>query len=276
MGGKVLDFSRPRIMGVLNVTPDSFYMQGRQWGEKELLTKAATMVEEGADLLDLGGYSSRPGAENISEQEELQRVMPAIGLLKKAYPTMPISIDTFRAQVARKAIEAGADMINDISGGELDENMFETVADCGVPYVLMHMKGSPQTMTQNTSYENIFQEMIDYFQRKIFNLHTLGVSDIVVDLGFGFAKTREQNFSLLNNLEVFKLLGCPLLVGISRKSMIYKTLGISPEEALNGTTVLHTVALLQGVSLLRVHDVKPAAEAIQLVNQLQQMKSNTA
>jgi dihydropteroate synthase len=267
-GGKVLDLSGPLVMGILNSTPDSFYEQSRFQSDIPMLDKVASMLTDGADILDIGGYSSRPGAENVSAEEELGRVIPSIRAIKKEFPEAIVSVDTFRAVVAKEAIESGADMVNDISGGGLDEHMFELVAKYKVPYVMMHMKGSPQDMSMYTRYENILVEMLNYFQRRLFELRVLGVADVVLDLGFGFAKTREQNFFLLKNLRIFKMLDCPILVGLSRKSLIYKTLEIEPSEALNGTSVLNTMALLNGGAILRVHDVKEARQAIKLVSEL--------
>jgi len=265
--GKLIDLSEPKIMGILNVTPDSFYDGLKYIDEASILKQAEKMISEGADFIDVGGYSTRPGAEEISEEEELNRVLPVITIIAKNFPDTIISVDTFRSGVARQAIEAGASMINDISGGEQDARMFETVASLGVPYILMHMKGDPQTMTKQTTYENILKEIIDYFHQRVFRLQKLGVKDVVIDPGFGFAKTVDQNFELLNKLDRFQILEKPMLVGLSRKSMIWRTLQTNPEGALNGTTVLNTIALLKGTSILRVHDVREAKEAIQLVQQ---------
>ncbi len=258
----------PKIMGVLNVTPDSFYDGGRFVNEKQILDQTEKMLEEGAHFIDVGGYSTRPGAQEISPSEEHERVTNAIGLISKYFPSAIVSVDTFRTGVARAALDNGALMVNDISGGELDSAMFDFIAHARVPYVLMHMRGNPQTMTKQTSYENLVKELIGYLHKKIFRLRSMGVKDIVIDPGFGFAKTREQNFELLNRLGDFSILGLPILAGLSRKSMVWKTLEVSPEEALNGTTVLNTVALQKGVSILRVHDVKACAEAIRLVRAL--------
>jgi dihydropteroate synthase len=255
-------------MGVLNVTPDSFYDGARYSDEGSILKQIEKMVAEGADFIDVGGYSTRPGAGDISEAEELNRVLPAIKIITEKFPETLISIDTFRAMVAKGAVDAGASIINDISGGELDGLMFETAASLQVPYLLMHMKGTPQTMTKETTYENLFKEIIDYFHQKIHKLHQLGVKDIMVDPGFGFAKTAAQNFELLESLHHFGVLGKPILVGLSRKSMIWRTLKTSPEGSLNGTSVLNTMALLKGASILRVHDVREAKETIQLVSRL--------
>ncbi|MBL6446928.1 dihydropteroate synthase [Fulvivirga sp. 29W222] len=253
-------------MGILNTTPDSFFDGGRYTHEKAVLERARSMVDEGVDIIDIGGYSSRPGAENISTEDELKRVIPHIKNIRKELPDVYLSIDTFRATIAEKSIEAGADIINDISGGDLDKRMYDVVTDAQVPYILMHMRGTPQTMKQKTSYDNILIEILNFFEKKVSELHSRGVKDIVVDPGFGFAKTMDQNYALLKNLNYFKVLGLPLLAGVSRKSFIYKKLGIPPSEALNGTTVLNTIALLNGVQILRVHDVKEAVETVKLFN----------
>ncbi len=263
-GGRLIDLSRPKVMGILNVTPDSFYDGKKFNDEKAILTQVEVMLKEGADFIDVGGYSTRPSAEEVSVEEELRRVLPAIGAIAKNFPAAIISIDTFRAHVAQASVEAGAVMINDVSGGELDEKMFSTVASLGVPYVLMHMRGTPQTMTQQTDYDNLIKEIIDYFHTKIFQLHAKGVKDIIIDPGFGFAKTVEQNFEVLSKLDQFQILNKPILVGLSRKSMIWKTLKVGAEEALNGTTTLNTIALMKSASILRVHDVREAKEAIDL------------
>ncbi len=268
LGGNILDLAKPKVMGILNVTPDSFYDGGSNVHLDVLLRKAAQMISDGASILDIGGYSSRPGAVAVSEEEELARVIPAIKAICTELPEANISIDTFRAEVAKQAIEAGAKLVNDISGGELDPKMYEILAHYKVPYVMMHMRGTPQNMKDNCNYENIISEMLDYFQNKLHKLHSLGISDIIIDLGFGFAKTREQNFFLLKNLSLFSILGCPVLAGVSRKSMIFKTLGISANEALNGTTALNMVALRNGASILRVHDVKEAMEVVKLNEEL--------
>ena len=264
--GNLIDLTVPKVMGILNITPDSFYDGGTLTSEKQILTRVEKMLKEGATFLDIGGYSSRPGAEEVSEAEELQRVIPAIEAILKQFPETLISIDTFRSNIAKEAISAGAVMVNDISAGNLDANMLATMADLQVPYAMMHMKGTPQTMTGLTDYKNITKEILFYFSEKIAQARALGINDMVIDPGFGFAKTRSQNFELLQNLELFKSLEIPLLVGLSRKSMIYKTLQTSPEKALNGTTALHSIALLKGASILRVHDVKEALECITLLD----------
>jgi len=251
-------------MGILNVTPDSFHTASRQNSTDELLANANGMLEEGADILDIGGYSSRPGAEHISLEEERTRTIPAIKAVHNAFPDAIISVDTFRAAIANEAVEAGAAIVNDISGGTLDPDLHKEVAQLGVPYVLMHMRGTPQNMAGHTDYPDVLQEVMTYFSKKIQTLRKLGVNDIIVDPGFGFAKKREQGFELFNKLEVLHTLGCPLMIGVSRKSMIAKTLEVAPADALNGSTILHTIALIKGAHLLRVHDVKETAEAITL------------
>ncbi|WP_338759228.1 dihydropteroate synthase [Bernardetia sp. ABR2-2B] len=265
---KLISLQKPIVMGILNVTPDSFYEGSRIKTDKSILQKASQMLEEGATILDIGGYSTRPNADDISIEEEINRVVNPIRLIKKEFPNAIISIDTFRSKVARQAVEAGADLINDVSGGSLDIQMFETVASLNVPYILMHMRGNPQTMKTLTNYENIITEMMTYFQQRITTLKSFGVEEIILDLGFGFAKTIDQNYFLLKNLAVFEQLEFPILAGISRKSMIYKQLAIPVSEALNGTTVLNTIAIQNGAKILRVHDVKEAMETIQLLSYL--------
>lgn len=257
-------------MGVLNLTPDSFYSGSRLSSEQEVLERAAHMIQEGADMLDIGGYSTRPGATAVKESEEMRRILPAIQKLSEKFPNIPLSIDTFRSTVAQKAVEAGANMINDVSGGEMDPHMWETVAKLGVPYILMHMRGTPETMNSLAQYENLVKEIMDYFHAKLSKLRDIGIRDIIIDPGFGFAKTVSHNFELLRKLSNLQILGLPVLVGLSRKSMIWRTLAIEPEGALNGTTALHMAALLQGASILRVHDVKEARECIRLFLQLTQ------
>lgn len=252
------------VMGILNVTPDSFFDGDRYNNKKQLVERLKQMVEEQVGIIDIGGYSSRPGAANISEQQEIDRVVPTIELARSLAPDIPLSIDTFRATVARASLDAGADMVNDISGGNLDPSMFRLIANRQVPYVLMHMRGEPRTMSSKTNYEHLVTEIMQYFVGRIHELYELGVNDIIVDPGFGFAKTRQQNFQLLANLANFKELRVPVLAGLSRKSMIYKTLGITAEKALMGTGVLNTIALMNGASLLRVHDIKAANQTIEL------------
>ncbi|MBD2704963.1 dihydropteroate synthase [Spirosoma sp. BT702] len=265
--GRLVDLRTPAVMGILNVTPDSFFADSRVTLEKTVEV-ARKMLDEGATFLDIGGYSTRPSAADISPTEEADRVLPIIEQILAAFPNALISIDTFRASVARQAIEAGASLINDVAGGTLDAVMFETVAALGVPYVLMHLRGTPQTMQSLASYENVATEVIDELAERLVMLRSLGIKDVILDPGFGFAKTPSQNFFLLTHLREFALFDEPVLVGISRKTTIWKTLNISADESLNGTTVLHTVALLQGASILRVHDVREAVEAIKLTQQL--------
>jgi dihydropteroate synthase len=265
IAGKVIDLTIPKVMGILNVTPDSFYDGGRYNDENTILLQAEKLIVEGADFIDVGGYSTRPGATDISEKEELDRVIPVVKVLLKEFPSAIISVDTFRSAVAKAAIESGASLINDISAGELDAAMIDIVAELQVPYVAMHMRGTPQTMTQFTTYENLLKEMIEYFHRKMHQFKMAGIKDVIIDPGFGFAKTVDQNFELLNNLERLHVLEKPILVGLSRKSMIWRTLKTTPEAALNGTTALNTLALIKGASILRVHDVREAIEVIQLM-----------
>ncbi|MDX1332274.1 MAG: dihydropteroate synthase [Robiginitalea sp.] len=262
--GELIDLSRPRIMGILNCTPDSFYDGGKYWDPYVAFRQAEAMLKEGADFIDVGGYSSRPGAPDVSESEELKRVLPVIEGLVEEFPGVCISVDTFRSQVAREALDAGAAMVNDISAGLRDEKMLPLVAQRQVPYVMMHMRGTPQTMTEQTGYDDLVRDVLYYFSERLAAARELGITDCIADPGFGFAKTREQNFRLLGALENFRILEVPLLVGISRKSMIHKTLGITPEKALNGTTALHMLALNGGAQILRVHDVKEAVECIRL------------
>lgn len=252
-------------MGIINVTPDSFYDGGRTTVLRDIVAKATKMVRHGATFLDIGGYSSRPGAIDISEKEEQERVIPVIKALQKEFPHTCISVDTFRSTIAKAAVESGACMVNDISGGMLDTNMLTTVSNLNVPYVLMHMKGTPQNMAQKANYTNVLKELIFYFSERIATARKAGINDIIIDPGFGFAKTPEHNFEILNHLQLFQNLEVPILAGLSRKSTIYKTLGVTAEEALNGTTVLNTVALQKGASILRVHDVKEAKECITLL-----------
>ncbi|EOR95458.1 Dihydropteroate synthase [Arcticibacter svalbardensis MN12-7] len=263
-GGSLIDFTIPKVMGILNITPDSFFGDSRVQTVERALIRTEKLLSEGAELLDLGAYSSRPGAIEVSEEEETTRLIPVIEAIVSEFPNAILSIDTFRSSVAKASIEAGAHIINDISGGELDPLMFETVAKLQVPYILMHMRGTPQTMNKLTNYEDLFAEILAYFSAKIEKLSELHVHDVILDPGFGFAKTIEQNFELLNELDRFKLTGLPILVGLSRKRTIWKTLDISTEEALNGTTVLNTIALMKGAKILRVHDVKEAVEAVKL------------
>ncbi len=266
--GQLIDLTSPKVMGILNVTPNSFYDGGKFMDEKVILNHVEKMLNEGATFIDIGGYSSKPNAEFVSEEEELQRVIPIITSIIQKFPETLISIDTFRSKVAKESIENGAAMINDISAGNLDKNMIQTVATLQVPYIMMHMKGTPQTMQTLSQYENIVKEMIFYFSEKIAQARSLGLNDLIIDCGFGFAKTLEQNYEVLNKLELFKMLELPILTGISRKSMIYKTLNNSAKESLNGTTALNMIALTKGTNILRVHDVKEAVECVKLFNKL--------
>jgi len=262
--GNLIDLSVPKVMGIINVTPDSFYDGGKTFSEKEILEQAEKMISEGATFLDIGGYSTRPNAEEISENEEIKRVVFAIEIILKNFPETLISIDTFRSEVAKNAIESGAAIINDVAGGTLDPEMYKTVAKLKVPYILMHMRGTPKTMAKLTDYKNVTMEVLKDLSEKIALARAEGINDIIADPGFGFAKKREQSFEILNNLVLFQNLEVPILVGVSRKSMIYKTLETSAENALNGTTSLNTIALLKGASILRVHDVKEAVECVKL------------
>jgi dihydropteroate synthase len=266
--GKLIDLTSPKVMGILNVTPNSFYDGGKHTEEKVILKQVEKMLLEGATFIDVGGYSSKPNAEEVSEEQELQRILPVVQNISKEFPNTVISIDTFRSKVAQAAVENGAAIINDISAGNLDVKMMETVAQLQVPYIMMHMKGTPQTMQSLTQYENIVKEMLFYFSEKIALARSFGINDLILDPGFGFAKTVDQNFEVLNKLDLFQMTELPILAGLSRKSMIYKTLDTSAEFALNGTTSLNTISLLKGAKILRVHDVKEAVECVQLFNQL--------
>ena len=269
--GKLINLSTPKVMGILNITPESFFDGGKYKDETAILNQVETMLNHGATFIDIGGYSSRPNAVDVNEEEELNRVIPIIKLILKHFPETLISIDTFRSEVAKQSIDAGAALVNDISAGKLDDNMLSTVAQLGVPYIMMHMKGNPKTMQQQTVYTDLTKEVITYFAERIAAAHAEKINDIIVDPGFGFAKTIDQNFELLNQLELLQLTDKPILAGVSRKSMIYKTLNSTSENALNGTTALHMVALQKGAKILRAHDVKEAMECITLYNQL---KSN--
>jgi dihydropteroate synthase len=267
--GKLLDLDIPKVMGILNVTPDSFYSESRCSTEEEIISTAGKMLTEGADIIDIGGYSSRPGARAVSEEEEGERVLRAIKLVNREFPEAIISIDTFRAGIALEAVlECGAGMINDISGGDADSKMFSVVERLNVPYIMMHMKGNPATMQDNPEYEDIIADILKWFGSRIFRLHSAGVKDIIIDPGFGFGKTVDHNFEMLRRLSDFSIAGLPLLVGISRKSMIWKTLNITPSEALNGTTALHAAALARGADIIRVHDVKEALQTVKLIARL--------
>jgi dihydropteroate synthase len=263
-GGKLIDLSLPKVMGIINITPDSFFADSRKIEVTSILIQAEKMLTDGATFLDLGAYSSRPGAVDISIEEETERLLPAVEAIAQNFPKAIISIDTFRASVAEASVKAGAHIINDISGGSLDDAMFATVARLQVPYILMHMKGTPQNMVQQAQYEDVFAEVFDYFVKKIYQLKQLGVHDIIIDPGFGFAKTAEQGYQLMSRMQEFDVLQSPVLAGISRKRMIYGLLGSNAEEALNGTTALNTIALTKGASILRVHDVKEAVEAVKI------------
>jgi dihydropteroate synthase len=268
-GGKLLDLSIPKVMGILNITPDSFYKGSRYTSDKEILSAVAKMIEDGADILDVGGYSSRPGAKDISQKEEADRVLKAIKIIGREFPEAIISVDTFRSDIAREAIvECGALIINDISGGELDNKMFSVVEKLNVPYIMMHMKGDPRTMQKDPVYDDIVADLLKWFGDRIFRLQSAGVKDIIVDPGFGFGKTIDHNYDLLRRLGDFSITGLPLLVGVSRKSMIWKTLGVTADEALNGTTALNSIALANGADILRVHDVKEAVEVVKLFMKL--------
>lgn len=267
--GTLLDLSTPKVMGILNITPDSFFDGGKYKNEHDILAQTEKMLTEGATFIDVGAYSSRPGAKHISEEEELQRILPVIELLTKNFPEILISVDSFRSKVAEESINAGAAIINDISGGKMDGKMFTIVAKLQVPYIMMHMQGTPQNMQVNPHYENVVTEVISFFAEQLFKLRQLKVNDVIIDVGFGFGKTLDQNYELLKNLSLFKNLDVPILTGVSRKSMLYKLLETSQQEALNATTVANTVALLNGTNILRVHDVKEAVEAVTIVSQLQ-------
>lgn len=266
LGGQLLSLATPRVMGILNVTPDSFYDGSRCPKKAEITERVHTMVREGADIIDIGGYSSRPHAADISPDEEMRRLSVGLEIIRKHYPDAFVSVDTFRAEVARRCVEEyGVQIINDISGGELDHKMFETAADLHVPYILMHMRGTPDTMMTLTDYDNLIGDMLYYFSERIARLESLGVNDIIIDPGFGFSKTLDDNYLLMKHLDEFARIGLPLLVGVSRKSMIYKYFGTTPAESLNGTTALNVLALLGGANILRVHDVREAVEAVRIV-----------
>lgn len=271
VNGKLMDLSQPQVMGILNVTPDSFYADSRQQTEEEIINRASQMMEEGATIIDIGAYSSRPNAEHISPQEEMRRLRMGLEIINRHHPGCVVSVDTFRADVARMCVEEyGVAIINDIAAGEMDSQMFDTIARLGVPYIIMHMQGTPQNMQMNPHYDNLLKEVFFYFSEKVQRLHDLGVKDIILDPGFGFGKTLEHNYQLMNHLEEFSLFELPLLVGISRKSMIYKLLEGNPDEALNGTTILNTIALQKGADILRVHDVKAAMEAVKIVEKMKE------
>jgi dihydropteroate synthase len=269
INGQLMDLSEPQVMGILNVTPDSFYAGSRKQTEREIADRVEQILAEGGAMIDVGAYSSRPRAEHISAEEEMARLRRGLEVLRQVDAGAVVSVDTFRADVAAMCVEEyGVGIINDISGGEMDGRMFETVARLGVPYVLMHMQGTPQDMQTEPRYENVTADIIQYFARRVQQLREFGAKDIILDPGFGFGKTLEHNYELMNHLELFDILELPLLVGVSRKSMVYKLLGGTPEDALNGTTVLHTLALLKGASILRVHDVKACCEVVRIVRQM--------
>lgn len=267
--GELISLEEPLVMGILNVTPDSFYEGSRKQTETDIRNRIEEILQEGGAIIDLGGYSSRPDAQDVSPEEEMERLCLALRILRDEYPKAMVSVDTFRADIARRCVEEyGVAIINDISGGELDAAMFPTIADLHIPYIIMHMRGTPKTMQQHCDYQNLTADILLYFSKKIEQLHLMGVNDVIIDPGFGFSKTLEQNYELMRHLADFSLFEKPLLVGISRKSMIYKLLGGTPTESLNGTTVLNTYALLNGANILRVHDVKAAVEAVRIFKQL--------
>lgn len=271
IGGHLLELQEPQIMGILNITPDSFFSGSRTETETDITRRLHQMMQEGADMIDVGAYSSRPGAADVSPEEEMERLRRGLRIVKRDFPDVPVSVDTFRADVARMAVEEeGADIINDISGGEMDKRMFRTVALLKVPYILMHMQGTPQSMQQAPHYENVRREVMLYMAERVAQLHELGVKDVIADPGFGFGKTLEHNYELMAHLDDFQELDCPLLVGISRKSMIYKLVGGTPQTALGGTTALHMYALSRGAHILRVHDVAQAVEVKKIYLQLRQ------
>lgn len=273
VNGSLLDLSQPRVMGILNVTPDSFYAGSRTQTEAEIVRRVKQIVSEGAAIIDIGAYSSRSNADNVSAREEMERLRMGLKILFEIQPDAVVSVDTFRADVARMCVEEyGVAIINDIAAGEMDADMFHTVAALNVPYIMMHMQGTPQSMQQHPHYDNLLEEVLLYFARKVQQLRDLGVKDIILDPGFGFGKTIEHNYELLSHLEDFRIFKLPLLVGVSRKSMIYRLLDITPQEALNGTTVLDTICLLKGADILRVHDVKEAVETVRIV---QAMRNNS-
>ncbi|WP_108246464.1 dihydropteroate synthase [Muricauda brasiliensis] len=268
--GELVDLKTPRVMGILNLTPDSFFDGGKYKGEASILHQVEYMLNHGATFIDMGAYSSRPGAEHVSEDEELKRMVPVIDLILKKFPNTLISVDTFRSKVAEESIEHGAAIINDIAAGNLDDAMFDTVAKHQVPYIMMHMKGTPQSMQKEAVYEDLINDLRFYFSKKIKETTSKKINDIILDPGFGFAKTTGQNYTLLNHLDMFQTFGLPILIGLSRKSMIYKVLESSPKEALNGTTALHTIALLKGANIIRAHDVNEATECVKLVEALKE------
>lgn len=273
VGGELMDLSVPRVMGILNVTPDSFYTDSRQQSEQQIAARTEQILSEGADLIDIGAYSSRPGADDVSPEEEMARLRRGLSVVRQVAPQAVVSVDTFRADVARMCVEEyGVQIINDIAAGEMDERMFATVADLRVPYIMMHMQGTPRDMQQHPHYENLRVEVMQYFARKVQQLRDLGVKDIILDPGFGFGKTLEHNYELLAHLEEFRLFELPFLVGVSRKSMIYRLLGGTPADALNGTTAIHAISLMKGADILRVHDVRQAVEVVKIYQQMTNFK----
>lgn len=267
IAGRLVSLDTPQVMGILNVTPDSFFQSSRCRSEEEIRERVCRIRREGATMVDVGAYSSRPGAEDVSIDEELRRLLPAVRIVREEWPEAIISVDTFRAEVAKQAVEAGANIVNDISGGEMDAEMFSTIAELHVPYILMHMKGAPKDMQNAPTYENLMCEVFRSLGERVEMLHEIGVADVIVDPGFGFGKTMVQNYEMVARLSEFRLLGCPVLAGVSRKSMIYRLLENTPEESLNGTTALNTIALMNGADILRVHDVKEAVEAVKIYRQ---------
>lgn len=270
--GKLIDLTSPKIMGILNLTPDSFYDGGKYQSQKEILSHTEKMLIEGATFIDIGAYSSRPGAKDINEKDELAKLLPSLKSIVHEFPDAIISIDTFRSEVAKQCILSGACMINDISGGNLDPNMFNLVAELQVPYVIMHMQGTPQNMQSDVKYHNLVNDIIYYFSEKIYKLKLIGINDIIIDVGFGFGKTLDQNYELLKNLNLFKNLDLPILTGVSRKSMLYNYLDISVSDSLNATTVANTLAILNGSNILRVHDVKETVETLKIIQKTQDSK----
>jgi len=271
--GELIDLSFPKVMGIVNITPDSFYDGGKYTTEENMISRIDKMISEGCDIYDIGAYSSRPGAQNVSEDEELSRLTSALKVIRKKFPEIIISVDTFRSQIAKKVVQDfEVDIINDISAGEMDSKMFETIADLNVPYIMMHMQGTPENMQENPEYENIVKDIMMYFSKKLYELKLLGVNDVIIDPGFGFGKTLDHNYQLLKHLDDFKIFELPLLVGLSRKSMICKVLEVDPHDALNGTSVVNTLALMGGANILRVHDVKSAVETIKLHAKFNQAK----
>lgn len=274
VNGRLMDLSRPKVMGILNITPDSFFADSRKQTEEEIETQVLRMMEEGADIIDIGAYSSRPNAADVTPEEEMQRLRHGLSILRRVAPDAVVSVDTFRADVARMCVEEyGVAIINDIAAGEMDAAMFDTVVSLGVPYVMMHMQGTPQTMQSAPHYDNLMREVMLYFAEKVERLRSMGAKDLILDPGFGFGKTLEHNYELMAHMEELELFELPILVGISRKSMIYRLLDITPQESLNGTTVLNTLALMKGAHILRVHDVLPAVQAVKMVEAMKQNRS---